>query len=406
MSRSVAYPRGGHRLQLLQGSGEFFPALVEAFDTAQREIRLETYIFDFEGRSAEVASALERAALRGVSVKVVVDGYGTGPAPLTWEGRFLRAGVDWRVYSPLGWLGMIWLRSWRRLHRKLCVVDGETVFCGGINILDDFHDPHYGALTSPRLDFAVRVTGPLVFEVEETMKHLWLRMQAMRDIRKARLTGALDSLRASGVGFGKARQKAALHEQPLSRAALVLRDNLRNRGRIERAYRRAIGRARSEIIIGNAYFVPGRKMRHALVSAARRGVKVRLLLQGRYEYFMQYYAARPIYSAMLNAGVEIYEYSPSFLHAKVAVIDRRWATVGSSNLDPLSLLLAREANVVVDDTAFAEQLRDRLMQAILIEGRAMDPAEFQNRPWRQRVMEGVALAAMRLALAVQGKKYL
>ena len=406
MSRSIAYPRGGHRLQLLQGSGDFFPALVEAFDTAQREIRLETYIFDFEGRSAEVASALERAALRGVSVKVVVDGYGTAPLPLTWEGRFLRAGVDWRVYAPLGWLGMIWLRSWRRLHRKLCVVDGEVAFCGGINILDDFHDPHYGALTSPRLDFAVRVTGPLVLEVEETMKHLWLRMQAMRDIRKARLTGALDSLRASGVGFGKARQKAALRDQPLSRAALVLRDNLRNRGRIERAYRRAIGRARSEIIIGNAYFVPGRKMRQALVSAARRGVRVRLLLQGRYEYFMQYYAARPIYSALLNAGVEIYEYSPSFLHAKVAVIDRRWATVGSSNLDPLSLLLAREANVVVDDAAFAEQMRDRLMQAILIEGRAMDPAEFSNRPWRQRVMEGVALAAMRLALAVQGKKYL
>jgi len=406
MSRSIAYPRGGHRLQLLQGSGEFFPALIEAFDTAQREIRLETYIFDFEGRSADVASALERAALRGVSVKVVVDGYGTAPLPLIWEARFLRAGVDWRVYSPLGWLGMIWLRSWRRLHRKLCVVDGEVAFCGGINILDDFHDPNHGALTSPRLDFAVRVTGPLVFEVEATMKHLWLRMQAMRDIRKARLTGALDSLRASGVGFGKARQKAALREQPLSRAALVLRDNLRNRGRIERAYRRAIGRARSEVIIGNAYFVPGRKMRQALVSAARRGVRVRLLLQGRYEYFMQYYAARPIYSALLKAGVEIYEYSPSFLHAKVAVIDRRWATVGSSNLDPLSLLLAREANVVVDDAAFAEQLRDRLMQAILIEGRAMDPAEFSNRPWRQRVMEGIALGAMRLALAVQGKRYL
>jgi cardiolipin synthase A/B len=306
----------------------------------------------------------------------------------------------------MGWLGVIWLRSWRRLHRKLCVVDGEVAFCGGINILDDFHDPNHGALTSPRLDFAVRITGPLVFEIEGTMKHLWLRMQAVLDIRKARLGGALDSLRASGVGFGKAGKKVLDRNEPLSRAALVLRDNLRNRARIERAYRRAIGRARSEIIIANAYFVPGRKMRQALVSAARRGVRVRLLLQGRYEYFMQYYAARPIYSALLKAGVEIYEYSPSFLHAKVAVIDRRWATVGSSNLDPLSLLLAREANIVVDDEPFAEQLRDRLMQAILIEGRATDPAEFQNRPWRQRIMEGIALGAMRLALAVQGKKYL
>jgi cardiolipin synthase A/B len=406
MSRSITYPRGGHRLRLLQGSGDFFPALVEAFDTAQREIRLETYIFDFEGRSGEVAAALERAALRGVSVKVVVDGFGSAPLPPVWEARFLRASVDWRVYSPMGLLGMIWLRSWRRLHRKLCVVDGEVAFCGGINILDDFHDPNHGTLASPRLDFAVRILGPLVLEVEATMKNLWLRMQAVRDIRKARLSGALDSLRASGVGLRPPRQKVLERDQPLSRAALVLRDNLRNRARIERAYRRAIGRARSEIIIANAYFVPGRKMRQALVSAARRGVRVRLLLQGRYEYFMQYYAARPIYSALLNAGVEIYEYSASFLHAKVAVIDRRWATVGSSNLDPLSLLLAREANIVVDDVAFAQQLRDRLMQAMVVEGRAMDPAQFQNRPWRQRIMEGIALAAMRLALAVQGKKYL
>jgi cardiolipin synthase len=187
---------------------------------------------------------------------------------------------------------------------------------------------------------------------------------------------------------------------------LVLRDNLRNRTRIERAYRRAIGRAREEIIIANAYFVPGGKMRRALVSAARRGVRVRLLLQGRYEYFMQYYASRPIYGALLRAGVEIHEYSPSFLHAKVAVIDGRWATVGSSNLDPLSLLLAREANVVVDDMAFSAQLRDCLVRAITESGGAMNPDEFRNRPLRQRFKENLALGLMRLGLAIQGKKYM
>ena len=147
-------------------------------------------------------------------------------------------------------------------------------------------------------------------------------------------------------------------------------------------------------------------MRKALVSAANRGVKVRLLLQGRYEYFMQYYAARPIYGALLRAGVEIYEYSPSFLHAKVAVIDGRWATVGSSNLDPLSLLLAREANVVVEDRDFAAQLRGCLLHAMRDEEQAMNADEFRQRPLRQRFMEGVALALMRLALAIQGKNYL
>jgi cardiolipin synthase A/B len=406
MSHAFSSPRSGHELSLLEGSAELFPALVAAIDAAQREVRLETYIFDFTGQAAAVAEALERAARRGLSVKVVVDGFGSATPPSDWQRRLAEAGVGWRVYAPLGWMGMLWLGSWRRLHRKLCVVDGAVAFCGGINILDDFHDPNYGWLPAPRLDFAVRVTGPLVAEAEASMARLWWRMQAVRDIRQARLAGALDSLRASkDRRIRPTRARHAAEAPPRARAALLLRDNLRNRARIERAYRRAIGRARDEIIIANAYFVPGRKMRNALVAAARRGVKVRLLLQGRYEYFMQYYAARPIYGALLGAGVEIHEYSPSFLHAKVAVIDGRWATVGSSNLDPLSLLLAREANVVIDDHAFAGRLRARLVQAIA-EGRTMSPEEYGKRPLRQRVMEHVALALMRLALMVQGKKYL
>jgi cardiolipin synthase len=409
MSHAFSSPRGGHEVRLLQGSVELFPALLAAIAEAHREVRLETYIFDFSGAGAEVAQALERAARRGVSVKVAVDGFGTAPPPAEWHERFRQAGVRWRVYAPLGWLGMLWLGSWRRLHRKLCVVDGKVAFCGGINVLDDFHDPSYGRLKAPRLDFAVRVTGPLVAEVEASMGRLWLRMQAAYDMRRAQLADALYSLRAAKIGRVRIKRPPTTAGAPLphqARAALVLRDNLRNRTRIERAYRRAIGRAREEIIIANAYFAPGRKMRKALVSAAQRGVKVQLLLQGRYEYFMQFYAARPIYGALLRAGVEIHEYSPSFLHAKVAVIDGRWATVGSSNLDPLSLLLAREANVVVEDLAFAALLRTRLTQAIRQEGRQMSADEYSNRPLRQRAMEYLALGLMRLALAIQGKKYL
>jgi cardiolipin synthase A/B len=404
MARPPSTLRAGHDLRLLQGSVALFPALVECIDAARREVLLETYIFDFTGRAAEVAHALERAARRGVAVKVVVDGFGTPSLTGGWDVRMLGAGVDWRVYSPLGWYGMLWPGNWRRLHRKLCVIDGEVAFCGGINLLDDFHDPNHGALQAPRLDFAVRVTGPLVQEAHDTMARLWSRIEVLRDIGRARLSGALVTLR-------RARGEPApsppfVPPAGRSRAALLLRDNLRNRTVIERAYRRVIGRAQHEIIIANAYFVPGRKMRLALISAARRGVKVRLLLQGRYEYFMQYYAARPIYGALLKEGVEIHEYSASFLHAKVAVIDGRWATVGSSNLDPLSLLLAREANIVVEDPGFALQLRERLVLAIEQEGGAMSRDDYQQRPWRQRAMEHVALALMRLALVIQGKKYL
>jgi cardiolipin synthase len=231
-------------------------------------------------------------------------------------------------------------------------------------------------------------------------------MEAMRDMRGARLKGALQSLRASGHAPAPAVPELPAPDGRGARAALVLRDNLRNRNRIERAYRRAIGRAHKEVVIANAYFVPGRKMRQALVEATRRGVKVKLLMQGRYESFMQFYAARAVYGVLLRAGAEIHEYSASFLHAKVAVIDGKWATVGSSNLDPLSLLLAREANVMVDDEHFAQSLRTQLMETIAQEGRLVDPQSYMHRPLSGRFLEWVALTATRLAVMIQGKTYL
>lgn len=395
-----------HRVQLLQGAQELFPALVSAMDEAMADIQLETYIFDFTGSGALVAQALMKAAQRGVRTHLVVDGVGTGRLPEQWVQQFRAAGVQFRVYSPLGPLGLLLPHRWRRLHRKLCVVDGRLLFCGGINVLDDFHDPHHGALEAPRFDFAVKASGSLVRQASDAMEQLWWRMQAVRDARLRRLPEALQALRTAAAGYTESQEPANARRV---RAALVLRDNVRHRSRIEKSYLRAIGSARQEIIIANAYFLPGGKLRRALVMAARRGVRVRLLLQGRYEYFMQYHAARPVYGALLAAGVEIHEYAPSFLHAKVAVIDalgdRPWATVGSSNLDPLSLLLAREANVVVEDAAFAVDLRQRLVYAMQHEGRRMDPLRYANRPLRQRCLDRIAYGLMRLALWVTGNRY-
>jgi cardiolipin synthase len=406
MPSAVPLLRPAHELRLLQGATQFFPALVAAIDSAVREVLLESYIFDFQGGGVEVAYALERAARRGVSVKVVVDGYGTRPLPPAWAVRFLESGVHWRVYSPLGWLGVLWLGSWRRLHRKLCLVDGRLGFCGGINVLDDLYDQSGPTGIGPRLDFSVAVAGPLVEQIEDTMRRMWLRLEAMREFREARLTGALQSLRASGWAAAPDIAHLPAPDGQGARAVLVLRDNVRHRNDIERAYRRAIGHAHHEVLIANAYFVPGREMREALVSAAQRGVKVVVLVQGRYESFMQFWAARAVYGVLLRAGVQIHEYSASFLHAKVAVVDGRWATVGSSNLDPLSLLLAREANVVVEDEAFAAALRTRLMNAIESDGKAIDPQSYMHRPWRHRLMERMALLVTRAAVAVQGKRYL
>jgi cardiolipin synthase len=175
--------RDPHQIELLQGSQEYFPALVAAMDHARSEVRLETYIFDFTGEAVEVAEALVRAATRGVTTWVVVDGVGTDALPPLWRKRFETAGVQWSVYAPLGTLGLLIPSRWRRLHRKLCVIDGRLAFCGGINILDDFHDPHHGRLNEPRLDFAVRASGALVLQAQETTAQLWWRMQGVRDMR-------------------------------------------------------------------------------------------------------------------------------------------------------------------------------------------------------------------------------
>jgi cardiolipin synthase A/B len=414
--------KDGHQLSLLPGSGSYFLALSQAMDAAQHEVRLETYIFDFTASGEMVANGLIRAALRGVKVYLLMDGVGTEELPAEWQARFDAAGVQWRIYNPLGHLGLLIPSRWRRLHRKLCVIDGNKTqavgFCGGINVLDDYYDPNHGHLDQPRFDFAVRIEGALVSDIWEATRSLWLRHDAFSQLRARKLQAAMNSWASArethqriSLHAGDNLQHEALGARSahFARAALLLRDNVRHRQRIERAYIKAMTQAKQEIIIANAYFLPGGKLRRALLLAARRGVKVKLLLQGRYEYFMQYHAARPVYAMLLASGIEIHEYAPSFLHAKVAVIDaysaQAWATVGSSNLDPLSLLLAREANIVVRDGAFARDLRERLVTAMARDGKQVQMQAFANRPWHQRILDRLAFGLMRLALSITGRRY-
>ncbi|WP_310611025.1 cardiolipin synthase ClsB [Limnohabitans sp.] len=386
-----------HQLRLLTGGVDLFAAMVEAVDAAQHEVRLETYIFSFAGSGADVAQALMRAAQRGVQVCVVVDGVGTSELPAQWAQQLAQTGVQIRVFVPAVGLGF-WLPSrWRRLHRKLCVVDNVVAFCGGINILDDYLDPHvHGLLKAPRLDYAVSLRGPLVSAVHATMAQLWSRIEAVRELRSQDLGGALDALRDA---------KQSLHLPARGEAQLVLRDNVRHRTHIERTYRKAIGAARHDIIVANAYFFPGLRLRRALVMAARRGVRVRLLLQGQYEYFLPYRAARQLYGQLMAAGVEIYEYHASYLHAKVAVVDGKWLTVGSSNLDPFSLLLAREANVVAHDPEMAQALQAGLLDAMAHGSTRVDPLAYLGRGWWQRAVDALASAVLRLGVFLTGKRY-
>jgi len=410
--------RPGHRLELLRGGAAYFSALGAAIDAARAEVLVESYIFEFRGAPADVAAALERAAARGVKVRVAVDGIGTDPIPAEWQRRWQAAGVQWRVFNPArGWRVLLPQR-WRRLHRKLSVIDGRVCFCGGINLIDDYLDPNYGRLEQPRFDFAVRATGPLVADAHETMTRLWLRMQVASEARHFDFAGALATVQKAadaGTDADDPHMAAEDLSNPAGAAAgpgllagLVLRDNVRFRRRIEHYYRYAIAQAKSEILIANAYFVPGVALQRALLRAAHRGVKVTLLLQGRYEYFMQHHTSRAMYGVLLAAGIEIIEYEPSFLHAKVAVFDGPQgaiATVGSSNLDPISLLLAREANVFVRDDAFAEELRGHLLDAVRATGARIDSSAHMKRPFTVRSLAWLAYAMMRVALFATRHRY-
>ena len=413
--------RSGHQLTLLKGGAALFPSMIEAISQARTEVLLESYIFEFEGTVLGVASALEAAAQRGVAVRVVVDGIGTGPLPALWSERWQAAGVQWHVYNPARGWRLLMPKGWRRLHRKLCVVDARIAFCGGVNLLDDYFDPYHGVLKEPRLDFAVRAAGPLVADVHDTMTRLWRRLQITREASQHDLDAAVVAVRdaaRAGLDIGNVASRldtlapdAAAPDAPQppgALAQLVLRDNVRFRRSIEGMYRMAIAQARHEVLIANAYFIPGVQLQRALLRAARRGVRITLLLQGRYEYFMHYHASRAVYGMLLDAGIEIVEYEASFLHAKVAVMDGpqgALSTVGSSNLDPLSLLLAREANVFVRDDAFAAELRAHLMEAMQTHGRRIDVAVHTRRPRTARLLNWIAYGLMRIALLVTRHRY-
>ena len=372
----------GNRITLITRGLEYFPQLEAACDGARHEIHIETYIFDDDAAGQRIAAALKRAARRGVATHVLVDGFGSKRLGDRFIAELRDAGVRFLVYRPDLAPFLVGRRRLRRMHRKLAVIDARVAFVGGINIIDDMHTPGH---TPPRFDYAVRVEGPLLGSIYPRVKRLWALVEFMQPGQEWHNVPALAAHCAvSGT----------------QRAAFVVRDNLRHRRDIEDAYLEAIAAARSEIIIANAYFFPGLSFRRALSDAAARGVRVTLLLQGRVEYVLLHYASRALYGALLDAGICITEYHKSFLHAKVAVIDGVWATVGSSNIDPFSLLLAREANVVVQDRAFAGELRARLVTAMADGAREVQPENWRAQPLALRIATWVAYGVARFLTGV------
>ncbi len=372
----------GNELMLLQNGVIFFPKLCADIDSARHSVYLETYIFANDKTGRMVADALCRTAERGVTVRVLLDGFGSAELPDDFVDRMRKSGVEVQWFRREISFFPLRRNKLRRMHRKLAVIDGGIAFVGGINIIDDI--PANLDFDMPRLDYTVRATGEVVSEVQAAMLRLW-----------EMVSWAAFSKRVKTEGWRLHR----VQPHPGSKVQFMLRDNIRHRRDIEEAYLKAIADAKHEVIIANAYFLPGRQFRYALMQAAQRGVRVVLMLQGRVEYRLQHYATLALYGRLLAAGVEIFEYHASFLHAKVAVVDGEWATVGSFNIDPFSLLLAREANLVVRDKGFAGGLRGSLMRSIERDGRRIN---LSHSGLLTRMLARMSYVLVRLIIGVLG----
>jgi cardiolipin synthase len=341
----------GNRIELLENGETFFPQLIRRINRAEKEIFIETFILGEDRVGAALKKSLIAAAKRGVWISVTADSYGTFFLSPEYIKELTEAGAVFQIFDPQP----SWLKSrpklFRRLHRKLVVIDGRYAFIGGINLSHE-HMTEHGP--TAKQDYAVEIEGPVV--------------PLIRDLCKAYVPDARDK------HLGELAQRLRRPDKVGDSAiAFVARDNHRFRNDIEKAYLLGIRKARHRIYIANAYFFPSYRMLRALRNAAKRGVEVVVILQGEPDIPLALRAARCLYDELTGDGVKVYEYLERPLHAKIAVIDDEWATIGSSNLDPLSLALNLEANVVVLDPAFNKQLFSQMQKLVnasrLIESR-------------------------------------
>ncbi|MGE4240093.1 cardiolipin synthase ClsB [Ramlibacter sp.] len=336
----------GNDFRLLENGEEFYPRVFECISNARREVVLETFILFEDKVGHRLHEALIAAARRGAQVDVTIDGWGSPDLSDAFLSSLAEAGVRVHVFDPgprpFGWRPKVL----RRMHRKIVVVDGEVAFVGGINYSAD-HLGDFGP--EAKQDYSVEIRGPLVAEIHrfchaalaegQPRERYRLGWRWRREVRQSP-----EALPAAGSAS----------------AMFAIRDNRRHVNDIERHYRVAIRAARKRIVIANAYFFPGYRLIRELKRASKRGVEVSLILQGQPDMPIVQTAAGMLYHYLLRGGVRVYEYCERPFHGKVAVMDDEWATVGSSNLDPLSLALNLEANVVIRDKAFNRTLSQRL----------------------------------------------
>ena len=374
--------RDGNRIQLLENGEAFFPRVFGAIQRAQQSVLLETFIL-FED---EVGKALHRellaAARRGVKIEMMVDGYGSPDLSDDFVSSLTSAGVRFLYYDPRPLVMGMRTNVFRRLHRKIVVVDGAIAFVGGINFSAE-HNSDYGP--EAKQDYAIEVKGPIVEDIGRFVVE------------------ALGSEAMTRRWRGHRSHRPAVNQKPGDAQALfVWRDNDQHRDDIEQHYMEMLSGAQQEVIIANAYFFPGYRLLREMKNAAQRGVHVRLIVQGEPDMPIVKVGAELLYNYLVEGGVEVYEYIRRPLHGKVAIQDRQWATVGSSNLDPLSLSLNLEANLIIHDREFNQTLRNSLERLLQEDCMRVQGDKLPKRTWLQLSKSVIVFHFLRHFPAIAG----
>jgi cardiolipin synthase len=365
---------------LLENGEEFFPRVFECIAAAQHEVVLETFILFEDKVGMGLHAALLQAAGRGVQIDITVDGFGSPDLSPGFISALTQAGVRVHVFDPSPKLWGWRTNLFRRMHRKIVVVDGQRAFVGGINYSAD-HLADFGP--AAKQDYAVEIEGAIVAEI-----HAFVHQALVEDEREPATSvgGRLrEGISVKALKLTQSWRRATPAPAGEAAAIFVTRDNRKHTKDIEQHYRIAIRAARQRIVIANAYFFPGYRLLRELRRAAQRGVDVQLILQGEPDMAIVKTAANMLYHYLLAGGVRIFEYDARPLHGKVAVADGAWATVGSSNLDPLSLSLNLEANVIIKDRAFNQYLSGRLDELVAHDCRQILAADLVESSWWRTV---------------------
>ncbi|MDB5972770.1 MAG: cardiolipin synthase [Hydrocarboniphaga sp.] len=397
----------GNRLRLLRDGPQTHAAQLAAIAGAQHHVHLETYLITDGEVGSRYADALIERARAGVHVRLMLDGLGALGAGDGYRQRLLDAGVHLREFNPVNPLRepRLW-RMTRRTHRKTLVVDGRVAFTGGVNITDEYRcgpeDPEAATAGGPGWrDTHLLIEGPAAAEFQHVFLTYWARLGGLRDTSGyyPAVPAIGDSLACAitdqGEGFidhwvgGEDEPDDDELPRPPSLLRHPLRPKYRVKPRIYHAYRDAIGLAQHRVWITQAYFAPNGRFIRALTRAARRGVDVRLILPAKTDAGLLKYAARQRYARLMRAGVAIHEYLPAVLHAKTAVIDGIWSTIGSANLDYRSFFHNDEANAFLICAGFAADM-EAMFEHDLIRCRAIDPKLWRQRGWRERLLEAFA----------------